>query len=161
SNQNVIQSNRIGVDATGKVVAGNFKGLLVSGAGNLIQSNTISGNGEGILFFGANGNSVVGNFIGTDTAGGSALGNRQEGIRLLSSSGNLIQSNVISGNVEAGILVENVSSAGNVILGNYIGTNGLGTVARPNGTNGVEIINGAHNNTVQCNLISGNTGNGV
>jgi hypothetical protein len=53
---------------------------------------------------------------------------------------------------------------GNVIEGNFIGTDPTGTVARPNTSLGVLLENGASNNTVggttpgARNLISGNTG---
>jgi hypothetical protein len=63
-----------------------------------------------------------------------------------------------------------ISSNGNVIAGNFIGTNTAGTMALPNGTGGngaVILAGGASNNTVggttpaARNLISGNTGEGV
>jgi hypothetical protein len=63
-----------------------------------------------------------------------------------------------------------VSSNGNVIAGNFVGTNTAGTAALPNGASGIGavILNGsASNNTVggitpaARNLISGNVGMGV
>src|SRR5262249_1498927 len=63
-----------------------------------------------------------------------------------------------------------VFSNGNVITGNFIGTNATGTAALPNGTNGlgaVIFVPGLSNNTVggttpaARNLISGNVGIGI
>jgi uncharacterized repeat protein (TIGR01451 family) len=58
-------------------------------------------------------------------------------------------------------------SGGDVIAGNYIGTDATGTVARPNGVDGVSIIGPVSNNTVggttagTRNVISGNLREGV
>lgn len=63
-----------------------------------------------------------------------------------------------------GIFITN--TGGNVIAGNYIGTDSTGTTALPNGTDGVGILNSSNNlvggtTTADRNVISGNTGNGV
>lgn len=57
-------------------------------------------------------------------------------------------------------------NTGNVITGNYIGTNSSGTSAAPNGTDGVGIYNSSSHviggsNFNERNIISGNSGNGV
>jgi YVTN family beta-propeller protein len=66
-----------------------------------------------------------------------------------------------------GIVINGSGASGNVIQGNYIGTDVTGTVALANGSNGVTISTGATNNTIggttagARNLISGNSGKGV
>lgn len=68
-----------------------------------------------------------------------------------------------------GILVRGAAAAGNTIIGNYIGTSRDGLSAAPNGTSGVDIVEGAKNNTIggnptiagNRNVISGNRGAGV
>jgi len=62
--------------------------------------------------------------------------------------------NVISGSGGPG--VEIMGGDGNVVKGNYIGTDASGTTAAPNGWAGVEMYYGAKGNIVEGNLISGN-----
>ena len=74
------------------------------------------------------------------------------------------EGNVISGSRNAGVVIGEVGSDLNVVAGNFIGTNKLGTLAVANGSDGVRIENGASNNTIggtavgARNIISGNTG---
>ena len=94
------------------------------------------------------------------------------GIQLFRSSNNTIggtsaaQRNVISGNTDSGVLLTNSATSGNTIAGNYIGTNESGTAAIANAEDGIQIANGARNNTISGtqsvrSVISGNTGYGV
>ncbi len=75
--------------------------------------------------------------------------------------------NVISGNLNTGVLVQGPTpdSLGgflisDVVQGNYIGTDASGTLNRGNGGNGVHIVN-AQLNVVASNVISGNGAEGV
>ncbi len=71
--------------------------------------------------------------------------------------------NVISGNNIDGVLILHAGTNGNMVQGNFIGTNPAGTAAVPNGA-GVEVSVGAQNNIIggavagAGNLISGNGG---
>ncbi|MFN5274332.1 MAG: beta strand repeat-containing protein [Planctomycetota bacterium] len=78
--------------------------------------------------------------------------------------------NLISGNSQNGILVEGAGSTGNVIAGNWIGTNTNGTAALANGANGIRML--APSNTIgtdgdgnydylERNVVSGNSGVGI
>ena len=89
------------------------------------------------------------------------------GIILDNSSNNTIggdiisERNIISGNTNAGILINDVASTGNTVKGNYIGVNDNCTAALPN-ENGIMIVNAPDNiiggtTTSQRNIISGNT----
>ena len=79
--------------------------------------------------------------------------------------------NVISGNKQAGVHIQDDDTDDNLVAGNYIGTDSTGANAVPNTTNGVVISSGASNNTVgndgkstpdaSRNVISGNTQAGV
>src|SRR4029434_6133707 len=82
------------------------------------------------------------------------------------------EGNVISGNVQDGVLVRGGSSDRNHVSGNLIGTNAAGNAAVPNGANGVHILNGPNasiigtnsdgrSDVAERNVISGNTGDGV
>ena len=123
----------------------------------------------------SSGNVVEGNYIGTDKTGTAALANGYDGVELgTGATGNTIGGttaaarNVISGNANAGVEIDGAN--GNVVEGDYIGTDWTGTVAIGNGT-GVEIDTSASGNTIggvtstpgtgAGNVISGNTDNGV
>src|SRR5262249_23643353 len=115
-----------------------------------------------------------------NAAGTAALPNTSAGISLLAVAGNrfgtnadgtsdALEANVISGNLGAGIDLNDSINAGlthdNVIAGNFIGTNAAGTAPFPN-VGGITIRD-SFNNTVggpsaaARNVISGNTGSGI
>src|SRR5262249_42019610 len=87
-------------------------------------------------------NLVIGNYIGTDPSGTLDRGNSNLGIFISLSNSNTIGGtaaaarNVISGNDGGGIRINN-STTGNLIAGNYIGTDFPGTAAIPNPGDGV------------------------
>ncbi len=150
----VVAGNYIGVNPAGTMAmpnsivgsAGFNAGLLVTtGASSVTiggslraQRNLISGNaGNGILItkystFAAPQNiTVLGNLIGTDVTGTTALPNTLDGVRIDDSPNNTIGGiaagarNIISGNSSNGITVTGSLSTGNVVLGNYIGVSAL------------------------------------
>jgi len=176
---NLVQGNRLGGRALGGQALGNhFTGLTINGAnGNVIggtvagAGNVISGNGEdGLLVTKSTGIVVQGNRIGVDASGTVATGNVYNGIRLSGANSNVIggtvsgAGNVISGNVGDGIDLE-AGATGNVIQGNYIGTDASGGTVVSNGLAGVLIQTAG--NTVgglgagARNVISGNVLDGV
>ena len=114
---------------------------------------------------------VLGNLIGTNPQGASALGN-SVGIQVAGSRNQIGSAtggrNVISGNATNGI---DLSGGNNQVTGNYIGTDRLGTTAVANKQNGIRVA-GEHakNNIIggivgtrngEGNVISGNSGNGL
>jgi hypothetical protein len=177
STDNVIRGNYIGTDATGSVPLPNLHGVSLAGAagpGNIVGGpapgarNVISGNeGAGVLFWnGAQGNSVEGNFIGTDADGEIALPN-VIGVSVSGASGNTIggaapgQGNVISGNGGDGVRVVG-TSIGTVVEGNLIGVAADGETRRANGVNGITLDgDGVSASTIRRNAISGNAATGV
>ncbi|MEL7035518.1 MAG: DUF4347 domain-containing protein [Cyanobacteria bacterium J06592_8] len=168
STGNTIQSNVVGLDSTGvSAIPNQSDGIIVNGVTNSIiggseagQGNTISGNlGNGLLLTpGSNASQVQGNFIGTNRAGDSAVGNGENGLLLNGVTETSIVGNFVSGNTANGVSLLNESS-GNTIQGNSIGINAAGDTAIANQNNGLE-INGV-NNTIEGNTISGNTANGL
>ena len=151
---NIIQANYIGIDATGTLARKNFGGILVANsANNLIGGttaaarNVISGNGGGGIDLSGTNNVIQGNFIGTNAAGTSAVLNTV-GVQIQSSQfiNNLIggtapgAGNLISGNQRAIA----ISAPNNTVQGNLIGTDVTGTVALPNSSLGID-IRGANN----------------
>ncbi len=186
---NVVRGNFIGTDTSGSAGygMGNFPflvaGILVRLGQNTIGGldagarNIISGNdSSGIVISGPNnsGNLVQGNFVGIDASGSSGLGNSGNGVLLLRADDNNVggteagAGNVISSNGSGGIRIDN--GDGNLVQGNYIGTNVSGTADLGNASNGVKIAGfpfGAINNTIggsqpgAGNIISGNEGIGI
>jgi hypothetical protein len=174
----LVQGNRVGTDAGGtRALPNGGIGILVRtydntiggtapGAGNLISGNT----GAGVQINDSSSNiAVQGNFIGTDVTGTRALGNGT-GVEIAFGPNNLIGGttaaarNVISGNRGAGVLV---TTSGNQVQGNSIGTDSTGTLALGNGGTGVALTGGANNNAVggtapgAANTIACNGGDGV
>jgi Ca2+-binding RTX toxin-like protein len=189
-----IQGNRIGTDRTGTAAIPNRAGLTVgSGSTNILVGGTtaaarniISGNADaGVKISGAATTAIVlqGNFIGTDVTGSVALGNTGTGVSI-ATAGNTVggttagASNIISGNALYGVFINEVAASGNLVQGNFIGTNAAydPTPAAP--ASGDEVAAGtldlgnmygvliysAPNNTVggtaagAGNVISGNNG---
>jgi parallel beta-helix repeat protein len=175
----LVEGNYIGTDYTGTAkIPNGLIGVWAFGGGNTIGGvtagarNVISGNGtDGVRLDGL-ANVVLGNYIGTDVSGTLPLGNVFEGILLNNSTDDAIGGtsaaarNVISGNGETGVRTA-VASSNNQVMGNYIGTDATGTVALPNGNNGLDISGASTNNTIggsgagAGNVISGNKLNGV
>ncbi len=158
----------IDVGATGATIGG-----TAAGAGNAIFGNVHLGLGLGSF----GGSALVqGNFIGTDAEGTAGLGNGESGI-YIGSAGNTIGGssaaarNVISGNAADGVNIAGTGATGNVVAGDFVGTNPVGSAALANYV-GVEIEGGASDNLIGTNgdgvndgggrnVISGNATNGV
>jgi titin len=183
---NLIQGNYLGTDATGTNNLGNTEGgvYIYRSSGNLVGGtnaaarNVISGNANGIYIddgslpaLGA-GNVVQGNFIGVTAAGTKALGNVNSGVYVITAPGNFIggtqpgAGNLISGNGISGIYLYNAGTTGNVIQGNFIGTDVTGALAVSNHLDGLTINNAAGNivggtDAGSQNVISGNADRGV
>jgi uncharacterized repeat protein (TIGR01451 family) len=179
---NTIAGNFIGTNLTGSSALPNGVGVSIVSAGNTLgPGNVISANvsgGVSISGASASSNVVKGNLVGTNAAGTAALGNGAStngpGINIFEASNNTIgggtaaDRNVVSGNIGRGIGITASTgvAAGNVVSGNYIGTNITGTVALGNGAGtGTGVSAGVgidtSNNTVVGNLISGGFGFGV
>ena len=113
---------------------GGFDCLHIASSGNTIKGLQIQNCLTGVVLEMAAANNTI---------GGSAKGAR----------------NVISGNDAVGIRIE---SSGNVVQGNYIGTDPSGTAANPNEMEGIWIAPGGQNNIIggskpeERNILSGN-----
>ncbi len=141
---NVIVPNGTGVTITGP---GNTIGGTIPGAGNVIAANRLSG-----ILVQAAGAVIQGNDIGTDNTGSSPLGNAAgitlsgAGITDVLIGGTTSGSrNVISGNIDYGILLDGASR--NTVQGNYIGVDATGTTAEWN-NEGVVAQAGAAGNLI-------------
>lgn len=164
-----VEGNYIGVDVTGTTAVPNSNGIRISdgatlnviggvgAAGNVISGNTSFGIALGDA--GTVQNRIVGNAIGTSADKSNGVGNGY-GIGVFSGAssneiGGLIagEGNLISGNVNNGVLMEGAETSQNKIVGNRIGTNASGTAALGAFTtsSGIAISDGAHDNTIGGN----------
>jgi parallel beta-helix repeat protein len=130
SNQQ-IEDSHIGFISGPSSLRGNDVGIRLNGSGNTVERNTIIGNYDKGLWVLSSGNIVVRNRIGLDTTN-HPLGNRI-GISLYNEGGNRIGG---TDAYEGNIIVDNdigiqVTSPGNQIINNRIGTDFAGT-AIPN-----------------------------
>lgn len=176
---NRILGNYIGINASGADTLGNAWGVRISDRSlhNVIgPGNVISGNRNVGIWFNndSDSNSIIGNRIGTDPAGGRGWGNEGDGIRIVTGcSVNFIggsseaERNVISGNGSPGISLYGAGTDSNVVTGNFVGTSADGSAAIPNEWTGISISNGASRNRIggespgEGNLISGNVSCGI
>ena len=152
--------------------AGGSYGLFISAADCTVLGLVINRFGSGGIRIEGPGIRIIqGNFIGTDVTGSAALGNGL-GVEILSAADNLIGGlqaaarNLISGNNGYGIYIDGIGATGNVVQGNFIGTDVTGTVDLGNGGAGVEIRNAPNNSLGGSqpgarNLISGNDFHGI
>lgn len=157
---------------------GNANGLTLLGGSSSVKGLVISHfPSSGIYITGRQGNNVIeGNYLGTDLTGQFSRPNRRLGISIFNSSDNRLGGtgehsfNLISGNTLEGIEIVG-SSNGNIIQGNFIGTNRTGDDALPN-LSGILISQGAHGTIIgtngdgvddelERNVISGNRGAGI
>lgn len=159
---NKIKGNYIGTNAGGSDSIPNTNGILLSGAGeNTIGGNTvgegnvISGNRLGgiiLAYSGTRLNTISGNFIGTNYLGTQPLSNHT-GVYLKSGANkntiggtSAAERNIISGNIEMGLIVEAADS--NIVIGNYIGPDVTGMLA----------FKYANDTLIQANGLMFNTG---
>jgi hypothetical protein len=140
--------NGVSVLATnnGSDYSNNTVGGTTAGAGNVISGNS----GDGVLIDGASGISIAGNYIGTNATGSAALPNNGNGVVISDgASNNTIGGttpaarNIISGNAANGVYIQ--GGSGNIVQGNFIGTDVSGTVALGNANYGVGVIGGSNN----------------
>ena len=165
----------------------NFKynGISIYGGGKLNTiggagvgyRNVMSGNSWSGVFIsgpGTDSNVVSGNYIGTDVSGDATLGNTANGVAISDGAksntiGGATESdrNIISGNGEQGVSIYGSDTDGNLVSGNYIGTDVTGTATPGSESGGVVISGGSKSNTIggttegERNIISGNKSYGV
>ena len=155
-----LQPNQAGILITGE---NNEIGKNAVGAGNIICGNSNSG----IIIGMGQGNTVEGNYIGTNISGQPGLGNGT-GIAI-NSDQNIIggsgafSSNAISGN-QIGIAIAaappDTYADQNLIVNNVIGLSMLQDLVVPN-NRGIVISNGVTNAKIYDNVIAGNTSTGI
>ncbi len=170
SQNNLLQGNYIGTDATGLVALGNINGGAVfwgagtgnvfgggaAGARNVIAGNTFNGVVVGNASSGA---TIQGNYIGVGADGVTVLANGSVGVLVeggstgalvgtnLDASNDGAERNIIAGNGASGVVIDGAATTGTLLRGNWIGLDAVGN-ARGNAQAGVFLSASASNNMV-------------
>jgi hypothetical protein len=172
-----VELNGGGISSNGDTNPGDYA-VLALGNGVTVKGLVINvGTGVGVLCSGT-GDTLSGNFIGTDVTGTVAEGNTGADVWALYSSGAIVGGttpdarNVISGtiNTAQGFALGNTGEgildqgSGTTIEGNFVGTDAGGTQSLANSQAGIwaDGTNLALGGTAAGarNVVSGNTGNG-
>ena len=150
-------------------------GLKFTSAGHTVRGLAVVNWKDDGIELGSSNNTVEGCFLGLDVDGADR-GNSRMGVHILAAagatSGNLIGGtspaarNVISGNDDRGVEIDQSTTSGNRVVGNFIGTNPAGTAAVANNISGVDISSSPDNiiggtTVAERNVISGNANSGV
>jgi parallel beta-helix repeat protein len=174
SSGNIIAGNWLGLDFDDISRGGTGSGIEVTcavfnrstanllGGASPADRNVISGFHTGVSFSptSADHNTVLGNFIGTDATGVLPRGNLFEGIKVQGAT------NIIIGGAARNLICANgtgislLSSTGDLIEGNYIGTDISGHYALGNTGDGID-IQGCSGITVSRNIVANNSGYGL
>src|SRR5690606_28997863 len=114
-----------------------------------------------------------GNVIGLNSARIATVANSGNGVHLLNAPSNTVggataaAGNLIAGNNGAGVRIEGVAARDNVVLGNVVGLDGSGNVARANQSHGVHVAGNARFNRIggvaagEGNTLWFNNGDGI
>ncbi|MFC1530229.1 CSLREA domain-containing protein [Gemmatimonadota bacterium] len=159
------------IELDGSGAGGGASGLHISAGGSTVTGLVINQfDAYGVLVSVNGGNTIKGNFIGTDITGTVDRGNSSHGVLILDEPDNVIGGsefsarNVISGNDGAGIRFDGSAATGNMVLGNFIGTDITGSVGLGNTGIGVRVNSSANiiggtdpgaRNIISSNDISG------
>jgi hypothetical protein len=121
-------------------------GSALLGQGNLLGDND---HGGICLFDGAAYNTVVGNLVGVDVAGMQAWGNQGDGVHINGGHHNVVEGNVISSQMGAGVKICcSADSAYNTVRNNSIGVATDGVTPLRILDKGVVLADGANHNTI-------------
>ena len=160
------------VELDGTSAGAAVDGLRITAGDSTVKGLVVNSfSGAGIELATGGGNTISGNYIGTDPTGTIDLGN-DEGVVIDLGDFNTIggtalgAGNVISGNDGHGIRISTVSASENEVLGNLIGTQADGISALGNSLHGVFLEGFAHgaiggSAAGAANTIAFNGGDGV
>ena len=156
------------------VNAGGTSGLVILAGDSTVRGLAINRFGEqGINLTTSGGNTIEGNFVGTNVTGTAVAENGFSGI-FMTSGDNVIGGttpaarNLSSGNFFHGVEISGSDAIGNLVQGNLIGTNAAGTASLSGTTSfGIFITEGASDNIIggttpgARNVVAGNILTGI
>jgi hypothetical protein len=121
------------IELNGAAAGSSSDGLRITAGGSTIRGLIINRfGGDAIELTGRGSNQIQGNYLGTSASGMVGLSNGLDGIRIDNSANNLIggtsaaDRNVISSSDIHGIRIIGTASTGNLVQGNFIGTDSSG-----------------------------------
>ncbi|MFC2030026.1 right-handed parallel beta-helix repeat-containing protein [Chloroflexota bacterium] len=167
ASNNTISDNYIGLLPNGLFADGNGNGVEIYDASsdNIVSGNLIMGNtGDGVWIAGSG---TDRNQIQANQIGGESLPNGRHGVHILNGpcctvvGGSIAHKNVIIRNVMHGVYLTGAGTTDNAVSHNHIGIGWWGLTAAGNGQSGVALDDGAAQNSIHDNVISGNQGHGV
>ena len=161
TDSNIFRGNYVGCDASGLSPLPNDVGLMLAAfaKGNVIggdspsDRNIFSGNryaGIEVTDYGCDGNRITGNYIGVDATGNAPLPN-ENGIIVSALIHNLdVSHNVVSSNRQFGLLITDQADSV-MVYSNIIGSSADTLLPLGNGSAGVMLSAGAHDNFIGLN----------
>ena len=175
SNGNLIVGNHIGLDAAGTTAMPLGSAAIdVEGDGNTIggvgttERNIVAAAANGVLIDRGAGNSVIGNYVGTDVTGTIAIGMTFDGIRVQNDATSTIvggptvaHGNIVGGVSADGIQLEDDTSDGTVVRNNLVGVGADGTTSVPVGGNGIVVVLGSDTITIADNVVGNTNDDGI
>jgi len=156
----LIQANGVEINTVSKY---NVIGGETEGERNIISGNRV----YGAIYYGqVSENNICGNYIGTDVSGSYSIPNATGICVDDASNNNIIEQNLLSGNISYGLFIVTTGSNYNHFRGNLVGTNHDATDSIPNDV-GLLIGGGAKSNIIggentgDRNIFSGNRYGGI
>ncbi len=156
---------RIVVNGSG--LGGGEAGLSITAGNTQIKGLVIQRfPSHGVVIQSGGGVTLECNYVGTNAAGASDLGNGGIGVYINNAPNNTLFRNLISGNGSFGVYVGGGNAGNNALRGNFIGTDETGTAAISNDETGI-LVESAANTHVggtqldDRNVIATNRGYGV
>ncbi len=152
------------IEIDGAAAGAGVSGLVVTSGGATIRGLAITGfGGNGILLQTGGNNTIECNYMGLRPDGTTADRNDGNGIHIIDSPTNTIGGttvavrNVVSANGGEGIRIDGAPATGNVVRGNYVGTDAAGVADLGNALSGI-YVRRAPANSISDNVVSGNDG---
>jgi parallel beta-helix repeat protein len=157
---NNVKNNIIGLDSSGVVpIPNSGHGIFITSGseynnigGDIPDRNIISGNSKSGVYIhgtGTDSNLVWYNYIGTVQSGTSAAGNANSGVIVTAGAqDNIIQDNLISGNLQHGVYLSGSGTDNNFVRLNIVGADAAVTKLIPNGWHNVAVYDGASSNWI-------------
>ncbi len=183
SNNNTVAGNWVGLNEAGDgTITNGSAGIFITnnaqhnlvgtnsdGKSDDLERNIASGNySDGLLITNAHFNDLVGNWIGTDSTGTAALGNRLSGIAIYGGASNNrigtdgdgvrddIEGNLVAASGTWGVYLGNGNTDNNLLFGNIVGTDATLTEDWGSGNDGLRLFGGAENNQIGGPGLMGN-----
>jgi len=134
-------------------------GLQLNGGNSTVKALRIEhAQNNAIVLGGATGNNTIQSCMLDSNAG--------DGVKVLTANNTIGGStaalgNLISANGGSGIVLFGAAATGNTIRHNFIGTNANATASSSNGSDGIQLLDGASSNSIDLNVISGNSNSGM